>query len=114
MSDPKYTPKADGLYHEDGYKLPDDEPLMILRGKDVGALDSIVAYIEMLEDQPRNKTIHSHMLSSLERLQSFYYYQVNNPDLNSVGCSRRSHAAAAGFILRAKRKLLDYEMLNEV
>ncbi len=110
MPDPKYTPAADGIYHEDGYKLPDDEPLMILRGKDIGALHSIISYVEMLEDQPQNKTIVSHLLSSLERLKAFHDYQVKNPHLQSVGCSRRSHTRSFGFLLKARQIMDKYEI----
>lgn len=106
MSDPKYTPTNEGIYHEDGYLLPKDEPLMILRGKDIGALNAIVDYIEMLQDQvPRTPTIVSHMKSSTERLISFYNYQVQNPDLQSVGCSRRSHVDSIYFLKRAENKI---------
>ena len=66
MSDPKYISKDGFLYHIDGYKLPDDEPLMVFRGKDIGSLDAICEYIEMLEDQPQNKVIVSHLYLQLK------------------------------------------------
>lgn len=102
MADPKYTPKNGGLYHSDGYRIPDDEPLMILRGKDIGALDAICEYVEMLKDQPKNKTTISHLRSSLERLEAFYKYQKENPELQSVGCSRKNHDTPSRFLIRAK------------
>ena len=106
MADPKYKPTAKGIMHEDGYMIPNDEPLMILRGKDIGALNNIVDYIEMLQEQiPQTPTIVSHLASSTERLVAFYKYQVENPELQSVGCSRRSHADSLFFIGRAARKL---------
>jgi hypothetical protein len=106
MSDPKYTPTDEGIYHEDGYLLPVDEPLMILRGKDIGALNAIVDYVEMLQDQvPQSPTVVSHIKSSIERLISFYNYQVNNPELQSVGCSIRSHVDSIYFLKRAKSKI---------
>ena len=107
MADPKYTPKANGIMHEDGYMIPNDEPLMIMRGKDIGALNAIVDYIEMLQDQRPAPTIASHLISSSERLKAFYDYQVANPELQSVGCSRRSHTDALFFLKRAKAKLLE-------
>ncbi len=113
MADPKYTPKANGIMHEDGYMLPNDEPLMILRGKDIGALDSIVSYIEMLQDQALTPTIKSHLESSSERLLAFYEYQVKNPDLQSVGCSRRSHTDSLFFLRRARNKLIELGFCNE-
>lgn len=113
MSDPKYTPKANGIMHEDGYMLPDDEPLMILRGKDIGALNNIVDYIEMLQEQvPQTPTIVSHLESSSERLLAFYNYQVDNPELQSVGCSRRSHVDSLYFIGRAAKKLTELGLVT--
>ncbi len=113
MSDPKYTPKANGIMHEDGYMLPDDEPLMILRGKDIGALNNIVDYIEMLQEQvPQTPTIVSHLESSSERLLAFYNYQVENPELQSVGCSRRSHVDSLFFIGRAAKKLTELGLVT--
>ena len=106
MGDPKYTPTASGIKHEDGYMLPDDEPLMIFRGKDIGALNNIVDYIEMLQDQtPVTPTIVSHLASASERLIAFYEYQRDNPNLQSVGCSRRSHIDSGFFMKRAKDKI---------
>jgi hypothetical protein len=113
MGDPKYTPKANGIMHEDGYMLPDDEPLMILRGKDIGALNNIVDYIEMLQEQvPQTPTIVSHLKSSSERLLAFYNYQVDNPELQSVGCSRRSHVDSLYFIVRAAKKLTELGLVT--
>jgi hypothetical protein len=53
MSDPKYFAKDGDFYHEDGYKLPEEEPIMIFRGKDIGSLDAICEYVEMLIEQPQ-------------------------------------------------------------
>ena len=105
MSDPKY-PVIDGkMNHISGYVLPEDEPTMVFRGKDIGSLMAICEYIEMLEEQPQNAVIVSHRVSSLERLQAFYDYQIQNPDLQSVGCSRRAHDGSSGFLNRARRVL---------
>tara|TARA_R110002050_G_scaffold282579_1_gene430582 strand:+ start:304 stop:651 length:348 start_codon:yes stop_codon:yes gene_type:complete len=106
--DPKYKPKQNKLYHEDGYELPEDEPLMIFRGKDIGSLVAIVEYISMLEEQTPNNTIHSHLKSSLERLNTFYLYQVDNPKLQSIGCSRKSHDSYSLFLKIAKSKLIEH------
>lgn len=106
MGDPKYTFSDDGIRHVDGYLIPEDEPLMILRGKDIGALNAIVDYIEMLEDQiPRTPTIISHLESSYERLVAFYRYQFDNKHLQSVGCSHRSHVDSLFFMERANQTI---------
>ena len=89
-------------------KLPEDEPLMIFRGKDIGSLVAIVEYISMLEEQTPNNTIHSHLKSSLERLNTFYLYQVDNPKLQSIGCSRKSHDSYSLFLKIAKSKLIEH------
>ena len=115
MSDPKYSFKDGDLIHEDGYTVPRDEPLMIFRGKDIGALSAIVDYIEMLEDQiPMTPTIVSHIASASERLVAFYLYQYNNKHLQSVGCSQRSHTDSIYFMKRAKAKIEELNIdLNE-
>ena len=105
MSDPKYPVRGGLMYHIDGYQIPTTEPTMVFRGKDIGSLDAICEYIEMLEDQPKNTTIYSHMMSSLERLSTFYTYQKNNPELNSVGCSQRAHEGVTRFFARAEEIL---------
>lgn len=113
MSDPKYRCIDGDLYHIDGYVIPEDEPLMVLRGKDIGAIEAIVAYIEMLDDQPQNAVINSHLISSMERLKAFYEYQLNNPELQSVGCSRRAHSGSHSILLRAKSTIEDHRHIFE-
>lgn len=98
MNDPKYQPLQGKLFHSTGYYfVPEHEPCMIFRGKDIGAIEAICSYIEMLVDQPQNKNIVSHLESSIERLYAFYRYQKDNPDLQSIGCSRRSHEGYSAF-----------------
>ena len=109
MSDPKYFAKDGNFYHEDGYKLPEEEPIMIFRGKDIGSLDAICEYVEMLLDQLQNKTVVSHLASSKERLRAFYDYQIKNPELQSVGCSQKAHSGVSRFLTRAKVLLQEVE-----
>ena len=113
--DPKYTPTDQGLMHEDGYIIPADEPIMVFRGKDIGALLAIIEYIEMLEDQPQAMpTIVSHTASASERLVAFYCYQINNPELQSVGCSQRSHSDTHYILERARLKLEELGLLGSL
>ena len=102
MADPKYPVINGKTHHIDGYALPDDEPTMLFRGKDIGALDAICEYVEMLQEQPQNPVIVSHLNSSLERLQAFYQYQKDNPDLQSIGCSQKAHSGVSRFFRRAE------------
>ncbi len=99
MNDPKYTIE---LCHTDGYIISPTEPVMVLRGKDVGALVAISAYIEMLEKEKPNAVINGHLDSSLERLETFYEYQINNPELQTIGCSNRNHGFAKDYLAQAK------------
>ena len=105
--DPKYRPR---ICHEDGYPLDDDEPIMIFRGKDVGALVAIMAYIRMLENEAEspNKTINDHIDSALERLEAFYNYQINNPKLQSVTCSNKNHKNANKYLNNAFNMMTEW------
>ena len=111
MSDPKYPIIENKIYHIDGYELPHDEPIMVLRGKDIGALSAICDYLKMLTEQERNKVIISHYNSSLERLRAFYEYQIKNPELQSIGCTRRCHIDYTQILFMAKSWIDKGEML---
>jgi hypothetical protein len=107
MNDPKYKYIDGKIWHiGNKYFVPDDEPVMTLRGKDIGAIIAICEYIDMLRFQPQNKTIVDHLNSSYERLQSFYDYQMSNPDLQSIGCTRKSHTGYKSFLIMAEKVLL--------
>ena len=111
MSDPKYTFCPEGIRHIDGYVLPSDEPIMVFRGKDIGSLEAILAYLEMLEDQEQNEVIVSHYVSSIERLRAFYEYQRDNPYLQSIGCSRSAHIDYSYIMVKARKKLDEIDEL---
>jgi hypothetical protein len=104
MNETKYYIKDNKLYHESGYQIPEDEPLMIFRGKDVGALVAITAYIDMLREQPINETIDSHLNSSMERLKTFLKYQYRN-DIKTVTCSHSDHILVKHMMLKAESTL---------
>ena len=111
MSDPKY-PVVDGkMSHIDGYVLPEDEPTMVFRGKDIGSLMAICEYVEMLEEQPQNPVIVSHRVSSLERLLA--NLQLPDAEPRPAKCRLFTSGARGGFIVsyasassaRAKRAI---------
>ena len=107
-NDPKYS--FGFIRHNEGNYLVDkSEPVMLLRGKDVGALACIVAYIDMLESEKPNSVINSHIDSSLERLETFLSYQLLNPHLRSIGCSRENHEHSAKYIQLAASKLKEWK-----
>ena len=109
MNDPKYDFRNGKLRHIEGnYEVDKDEPIMVLRGKDVGALVAITAYVNMLEKERPNKVINSHLDSSLERLEAFVKYQIDNPNLQSIGCSIAHHTGSVLYITEATNKLEEW------
>jgi len=106
MNDPKYNIQ---LCHADGYIIDPNEPVMVLRGKDVGALVAICAYVDMLENEHPNAVINSHLDSSLERLEAFYIYQRDNPKLQTIGCSNRNHGLSKAYMGAAYKLLAKWE-----
>jgi len=107
VNDPKYKfGDSDRLYHRDGnYFIDNNEPVMVLRSKDITSLAAIVSYIETLLGMPCNPAVDDHIKSATERLHAFYMYQKNNTHLQSVGCNRSSHRGGS-YILTAARELL--------
>ena len=103
MNDPKYDlGKIRHIEHD--YIVDPNEPCMLLRGKDVGALQAIISYIQMLETELAynpNYVINSHLDSSIERLNAFYKYQYENPSLQSVGCSNSNHGLSGLYMKKA-------------
>lgn len=85
--DPKYA-WQDGrvLHREGGYLLPADEPVMLLRGKDVAVPHMIRAYIALLEAQPQTQIVKDHIASATERLTTIEHWQVEHADRAGLGC----------------------------
>ena len=88
----KYLFKDGGIYHEDGYRVPDDEPVLVFRSKDLGSLAAITAYLDMLCEQHPSEAIKSHLLSMLRLSEAVNEYQHRN-DVKSVTCSLEAHKA---------------------
>lgn len=80
MNDPKYAIVGGRLHHvQGGYDVPDEEPVMILRGKDPVALKMIEMYLTSGVDD-------SHRESATERLNAFRAYQTAYPERTKIGC----------------------------
>ncbi len=80
MNDPKYTIRDGRLWHIGGnYAVPEEEPIMILRGKDPIALAMIRTYLESGVDA-------GHRESATERLMAFSEYQERYPARTRQGC----------------------------
>ncbi|HEJ0094509.1 TPA: hypothetical protein SLO54_002864 [Citrobacter freundii] len=91
----KYTFKmnntgAVSLIHPTGYKIPDDEPILIFRAKDLGVLAAISGYLEMLCEQEASGTIRDHLISMLSVSMNILRYQKNK-SVKSVTCSIEAH-----------------------
>jgi hypothetical protein len=95
MHDPKYRfgPEDTVLHRDGGYFLPDDEPLVLFRGKDVGALVALNAYREFMEYVSQHAdTAHAreiaraHATSIAERISAISTFQSDNPDRTGLGC----------------------------
>jgi hypothetical protein len=109
MNDPKYYPCCGRLMHTEGeYFIPEDEPIMMLRGKDVTSLAAIVAYVKELMRMEDTETVRSHLESSVERLKTIYKYQIENSDKAGVGCSQIWHSTSDEILKRAG------DLINEI
>lgn len=86
--DPKYDFIEHRIWNRNGlYFLPDDEPVMVLRGKDQACLAAIFGYIECLEKQEQTPHVKEHIRTSRERLQAFFDFQTKNPERAGIGCT---------------------------
>lgn len=86
--DPKYDFVDGRIWNRSGgYFLPDDEPVMVLRGKDQACLAAIFGYIECMEKQEQTPHVLEHIRTSRERLQAFLDFQTSNPERSGIGCT---------------------------
>ena len=86
--DPKYDFQHGKIWNRNGgYYLPDDEPVMVLRGKDQACLAAIFGYIECLEKQAQTKHVMEHIGTARERLNAFFVFQNANPERSGIGCT---------------------------
>jgi hypothetical protein len=80
MNDPKYDIRDGRLWHREGkYYVPEEEPVMILRGKDPQALVMIAMYVLTAGDE-------AHRISATERRDAFRAYQERYPERTKIGC----------------------------
>lgn len=80
MNDTKYTIVNGKLWHREGnYAVPDEEPIVVLRGKDPVALRLIAMYLECGPDE-------SHRASMENNLRLFAEYQQKYPQRTRQGC----------------------------
>jgi hypothetical protein len=76
--DSKYATDGTYLYNKvSGEVLPEDEPLFLLRARDILAVDAIQHYLNLCN---ANKCVESHLLGVIEVLRRFENFQVEHPD----------------------------------
>jgi hypothetical protein len=114
MNDPKYQfGDTDRLYHRTGeYFIDENEPVMVLRGKDVTALHACMMYVQVLLDMEPNEVVDSHLDSSIERLKTFYLYQTSS-GVSGVGCSQKHHSGSEKILDKARVMLLALRVIRD-
>lgn len=85
------------MFHPSGYMIPDEEPILIFRAKDLGTLSAISAYLNMLCEQTPSQTIKDHLISMLEVTSAILNYQKNK-EIKSVTCSIRAHESTIKYL----------------
>ena len=75
--DPKYGIKDNKLVNmKTGKPIPDDEPVMLFRAKDINASDAIHSYAEECSNK-------KHVVAVMERWQAFSDFCDNNEEIMS-------------------------------
>jgi hypothetical protein len=73
--EPKYNVNELGrIYNrETGNAIPDDEPVFILRARDIHAVDALVEYLRLCK-------VDGHKTVVMRRLQDFKNFAADNPE----------------------------------
>ncbi len=73
--EPKYGINDNGeIYNrETGSVIPEDEPIFILRARDIHAIDALKNYSDLCE-------VDGHIMTVLHRIQDFAKFAKNNPE----------------------------------
>ncbi|MCC4786658.1 hypothetical protein AB6E39_00130 [Vibrio splendidus] len=94
------------MFHPDGYQIPNEEPVLIFRAKDLGVLSAITAYLDMLIEQEPSGTIKSHLESMIQVTESILAYQTNT-SVKSVTCSQKAHKSTIKQLNNDVQEALD-------
>lgn len=87
INDPKYAFVNGRIFSVNGdYWIPEDEPVMVLRGKDQAAISAIIGYIECLNKQQQTEHVIEHIKTATERLDQFLNFQTSKPEFSGIGC----------------------------
>ena len=93
------------------YFIDENEPVMVLRGKDVTCLAAVCAYVQALLDMSENEVVNSHLDSSLERLRVFWKYQTTS-GVAGVGCSQKHHSGSEQYIAKTESLLRELRVIK--
>lgn len=85
------------MFHPSGYQIPDEEPVLIFRAKDLGVLSAISAYMNMLIDQDPSQTIKDHIQSMLLVTENILEYQETK-NVKSITCSIQAHKSTVKYL----------------
>jgi hypothetical protein len=112
--DPKYRfGEKDAVFHRAGnYFLPEDEPVALFRGKDVGtlvALDAYRRFMDYVADQAdtehAREVARAHSESIAERIATIRAFQLENPERTGLGCHTCPPGVAPADIARHLQEL---------
>lgn len=93
--DPKYKfGDNDKIYHREGqYWLPEDEPVIVFRGKDLGTIIAMQEYKQFMQhiekttnNAAARKIAIEHIKSITERIRTIQEFQEQNPTRIGLGC----------------------------
>ena len=85
------------MYHPSGYLIPNEEPILIFRAKDLGVLAAMTAYLDMLVEQELSTTIRDHLISMLNVGAAITEYQTHK-EVRSVTCSVKAHQSTVDML----------------
>ena len=100
MHDPKFQfGDDDTIYRrEDCTRLPDDEPVLLLRGKDEAAVFAIREYIRVMLLFPGSANAAAHARSAQAQLNAIEAWQAANPGLVGMGCGNDARRETFAFL----------------
>lgn len=75
--EPKYKIKGSIINRQSGNPIPDDEPIFILRGRDMTAVDMLMFYLSRVKTEGC-PTEHLHAVQ--KRIDQFQVFATKNPD----------------------------------
>lgn len=86
--DPKYSFLDGRIWNVSGqYFLPEDEPVIVFRGKDQVTPAAIRGYIECLKNQEQTPHVLEHIRTATERLETIEKFQRDNAARIGIGCT---------------------------